>query len=93
MNTKPRKLTLDQTEPIARAATRAALEGIRPLTDAEKQRLTLGTLIEDDAYVWVLYLVGEQPKDAIKISDARVDRLTGEVEVHIFDDWMKPGSF
>lgn len=92
MNSKPRKLTLDQTEPLARAATRAALEGVRPLTDADKQRLTLGTLIEDDTYVWELYLAGERPKDAVIISQARVDRLTGEVEVHIFDDWRKPSS-
>ena len=86
MNSKPLKLTLDQTEPMAKAATRVALEGARPFTDAEKQALTLGTLIQNDAYIWVLYLAGERPEDAVKISEARVDRLTGEVEVRLFGE-------
>jgi hypothetical protein len=92
MKPKPCKLTLDQTEPIAKAATRAALEGARQLTDAEKERLTLGTLIEDDAYVWELYLAGERPEDAVMICQARVDRLTGGVTVQVFDEWRKPAS-
>ena len=71
-------------EPLAREATCAALMKYSPPKHLEN--LTLGTQITDTHGIFELYLAGETPRDAMVISEATVDRATGEVSVKIFLD-------
>ena len=92
VNQKRKRLSVSALEPVAREATRKALEhalaeGRPPISPEQDEKLTLGTFIEDDRCVFELYIVGERPKDALIISRAFVDRYTGrligEVETYL----------
>ena len=81
-------MTVDELEPIAREATRHALEKHVAQFDTYRRspNLTLGTLIDDDVLTFQLYVAGEKPIDAIVLTSTRVSRMTGEVlslEVHL----------
>ncbi len=79
-----RLLKLSDMEPIAKAATYAALMRYLPPSDENKKRLTLGKVITDAEGVFELYIPADRPQDAKVISCAKVDRLTGKVEVEVF---------
>ena len=76
-------MPLKEMEPIARDATRNALQGKNiPETDWEK--VTLGQGFEGDFGVFELYVPGKTPGDARIISRATVHRITGEVKVEVY---------
>ena len=69
-------------EPIAKEATRDALKTyIRP--SGRDEDLALGIRLEDEYGVFELYFSGERPEDAIVLTEARVNRITGEVSVKV----------
>ena len=70
-------------EPIAREATRNALKKcIWP--PGRDERLTLGVFLEKEYGIFELYFFGERPEDAEVLTEARVNRITGEVSVKVF---------
>ena len=70
-------------EPIAKEATRDALKTyIWP--SGRDEDLTLGIRLEDEYGIFELYFSGERPEDAIVLTEARVNRITGEVSVKVF---------
>jgi hypothetical protein len=86
-----RRLTVDELEPIARDATRSALEAyaeaFAPYRDSPN--LTMGTVIEDDVLTFQLYIAAERPADALVLTSTRVSRANGEVlgvDVHLSPD-------
>ncbi|MDO5090275.1 MAG: hypothetical protein Q4D61_01900, partial [Cardiobacteriaceae bacterium] len=85
---KKKRLHCREMEEIARLATREALkEYLWPLTAEDEKNLTLGTFIEHpdkDHQVCELYICAERPQDAIVLTQAKVNALTGEVTVKIF---------
>lgn len=83
MTKKIRKLDVKKMEPIAKEATRNALKNyIWPL--GRDDDLTLGIRLEDEYGIFELYFSGERPEDAIVLTEARVNRITGEVSVKVF---------
>lgn len=84
MTEKRKRMNMRQTEPIAREATRAALRDHEWITPEQEKHLTLGTLVGETHYEFELYLAGARPQDAVVLTRASVDRLTGEVEVEVF---------
>ncbi len=79
-----RLLGLAEMEPIAKNATYAALIGYIPPSDEDKAVMTLGTMVTDTEGVFELYIPADRPQDAKVISCAKVNRLTGEVNVEVF---------
>jgi hypothetical protein len=75
-------MNLKQMEPIARDATRRALEGVELASDV-RERVVLGQFLEPECGVFELYIPGARPTDARVISVARVNRRTGEVSVEV----------
>ena len=76
-------LSLDEMQEIARLATRKALKGYsRPNFSFEN--LVLGIYHDKECGKFELYIAGERPEDAIVISEATVNRKTGEVSVKVF---------
>ena len=78
-------------EPVARDATRKALEqalakGYSWITPEQDEVLTLGTFPKDDRCIFELYIAIDPPKDALVVSRASVDRYTGELigEVEVY---------
>lgn len=75
-------MNLKQMEPIARDATKRALEGVELAQDV-RDRVVLGQFLEPEHGVFELYVPGDRPTDARVISVARVNRETGEVNVEV----------
>ena len=76
-------LSLDEMQEIARLATRKALKGYsRP--NLSFDNLVLGICHNKECGKFELYIAGERPEDAIVISEATVNRKTGEVSVKVF---------
>ena len=70
-------------KPIAKEATRDALKTyIWP--SGRDEDLALGIRLEDEYGIFELYFSGERPEDAIVLTEARVNRITGEVSVKVF---------
>jgi hypothetical protein len=83
MAKRMRKLDVKKMEPIAKEATRDALKTyIWP--SGRDEDLTLGIRLEDEYGIFELYFSGERPEDAIVLTEARVNRITGEVSVKVF---------
>ena len=83
MTKKMRKLDIKKMEPIAREATRNALKKyIWP--PGRDEHLTLGVFLEEEYDIFELYFSGERPEDAEVLTEARVNRITGEVSVKVF---------
>ena len=76
------KLTLSQMEPIARQATREALQG-KVIPESLWEKITLSSGYEGDHGVFELYVPGEHSLDAMLISVAKVHRLTREVATRV----------
>ena len=70
-------------EPIAKEATRDALKTYIWPSDRDED-LTLGIRLEDEYGIFELYFSGERPEDAIVLTEAHVNRITGEVSVKVF---------
>ena len=70
-------------EPIAKEATRDALRTYIWPSDRDED-LALGIRLEDEYGIFELYFSGERPEDAIVLTEARVNRITGEVSVKVF---------
>jgi len=83
MTSKKKLLTLREMAPIAREATRKALEPYKGRQELEDKSLTLGEGIEGSEGLFELYLAAERPQDARVICRATVDRRTGEVKVEV----------
>lgn len=82
---KRKKLPLSQLEEAARVATHIALQ-FRPRIKAP-EHLTLGTSQEGDCMVFELYIAKDRPKEAVVLTETRVNVYDGRVEsVHVFDD-------
>lgn len=77
-------LGLSEMEPIAKNATFAALAGYVPPSNEDKAVMTLGKVVTDTEGVFELYIPADRPQDAKVISCAKVNRMTGEVEVDVF---------
>jgi hypothetical protein len=78
-------LTLDEMEPIARDATRRALEGL-PLDQVVRSKLALVWRLEGDQGVFELVIPGARPADAKVVIIARVDSRSGSVDVVVNRD-------
>ncbi|AJA09169.1 hypothetical protein SKP52_11350 [Sphingopyxis fribergensis] len=76
-----KRFTINELEPVAREATRKALEGVQKSFDLYQNdpNLTLGTIVEDDVATFQLYLAGATPADAVVLTAARVSRETGKL--------------
>lgn len=79
-----RRGRLEELQEIARRLTFAALESYE-IPIAYRKELVLGDLSDGDHHIFELYVPGERPKDAIVISRARIDSVTGEGHVEIFN--------
>lgn len=75
-----RRHTVDSLREKARIATREALKGYVIPRDI-KDNLALGVLmIDDQYYIYTLYVPAERPKDTLIISRAFANRVTGEID-------------
>ena len=83
MTKRMRKLDVKKMEPIAKEATRDALRTYIWPSDRDED-LTLGIRLEDEYGIFELYFSGERPEDAIVLTEAHVNRITGEVSVKVF---------
>ena len=83
MTKRMRKLDVKKMEPIAKEATRDALRTYIWPSDRDED-LTLGIRLEDEYGIFELCFSGERPEDAIVLTEARVNRITGEVSVKVF---------
>jgi len=82
-----RKLPLATLQEAARLATRTALEPFERIpNDIE---LTLGSSWDEDEAVFELYIAKERPKDAVVLTEARVNQYDGQVRsVRVFEEAM-----
>lgn len=81
---KRKKLPLSQLEEAARDATHIALQ-FRPRIKSP-EHLTLGIGQDGDCMVFELYLAKDRPKDAVVLTETRVNVYDGRVEsVRVFD--------
>lgn len=84
MVVKNKFLSLDEMEPIARAATRQALSEYPEPSKEDQALWTLGKFEDEREGVFEIYIPSERPLDAKVISRARVDRSNGVVSVEVF---------
>lgn len=85
--TRPRKIPLPTLQEAARLATRTALEPCERIPDGVE--LKLGTFWEQDEVVCELYIAKDRPKDAVILTEARVNRHGGQVRsVRVFEEAM-----
>jgi hypothetical protein len=77
------KLSLAQCEGIAREATREHLRGYE-LPSGIREKLTLGSSLEDDQWIFELYIPGQKPQDGIVLTRTKVNRNNGICEVEVF---------
>lgn len=85
--TRPRKIPLAALQEAARLATRTALEPFERIPDGVE--LTLGTFWEEDEVVFELYIAKDRPKDAVILTEARVNQHDGQVRsVRVFEEAM-----
>ncbi|WP_238945801.1 hypothetical protein [Vandammella animalimorsus] len=85
---KKKRLHSREMEAIARPATREALKDyVWPLTPEDEKNLTLGVFgspDDRDHQTFMLYISADPPENAIVLTQAKVNALTGEVQVKIF---------
>ena len=81
---KEKLLSSKEMEPLARKATYETLKGYLPPPEEDMKNLTLGISDNDDYGLFELYIAAERPEDAKVLTEARVDRRTGAVEVKVF---------
>ena len=89
---KPQRLNLDGAREIAREATRGALEACKARgleIPSDSDALTLGARPEGECYVFELYEAAERPEDARRFTETTVNRLTGEVQVRVFEEHLR----
>ncbi|UZE26164.1 hypothetical protein LOY67_12400 [Pseudomonas sp. B21-056] len=77
-------MSLDEMEPIAKEATRRALNEYSEPLKEDQANWTLGKFEGENEGVFEIYIPSEQPLDAKVISRARVDRRSGAVNVEVF---------
>lgn len=78
-----RKLSLAEMEPIAQEATRKALKD-RDIPESQWKEIVLGKGYDGEYGIFELYIPGSKPEDAQIISETKVHRISGEVDVNIF---------
>ncbi|PAT38003.1 hypothetical protein [Vandammella animalimorsus] len=85
---KKKRIHSREMEEIARLATREALkEYVWPLTPEDEKNLTLGMFIDHpdkDHKTFELYISADPPENGIVLTQAKVNALTGEVQVKVF---------
>ncbi len=91
---KKKRFNESELEPVARDATRKALEqalaeGYSWISPEQDEKLTLGTFIEDDRCIFALYIAGERPRDGLIVSKVAVERYTGELSGEV-DVYLPP---
>ncbi len=86
MAAKNKLLLLDEMEPIAREATRQALNRFPEPSKEDQSSWTLGKFETETEGVFEIYIPSERPLNTKVISCARVNRRTGEVRVEVFLD-------
>lgn len=86
--TKKKRLHSREMEEIARLATREALkEYLWPLTPEDEKNLTLGVLgspDDRDHQTFMLYISADPPENSIILTQAKVNAVSGEVQVKVF---------
>lgn len=90
---KPRRLKLNEMEETARLATRTALENYESIRDlgVSLEHLTRGVIFDDDQATYELYFSEERPEDARVLTQATIDRYTGELlKMEVFLEPKKP---
>ena len=75
---------IDELRETARALTRDALEGHDLPTELHDD-LVLGERFDGDDVVFELYVPGETPADARILTIARLNAVTGEGTVEVYD--------
>ena len=83
-STREKLLDFKEMEPLAQKATYETLKGYLPPPEEDMKNLTLGISDDDDYGLFELYIAAERPEDAKVLTEARVNRRTGEVEVKVF---------
>ncbi len=74
-----KKYTLDELTNVARTATLQALSEYT-VPESMKIDLVAGVIFGDEHYVFELYVPKERPEDALIISRAFANRVTGEID-------------
>lgn len=84
MNSREKTIkSLVELEKIARQATRDALSAYK-IPDKIREELILGIFFDGNERIFELYVPGKKPADAIVVSRAKVDAVTGKVNVDVF---------
>ncbi|MDO4724247.1 MAG: hypothetical protein Q4A97_05745 [Comamonadaceae bacterium] len=87
-NSGCKKLHFNEMQEIARKATREALkEYLWPLTPDDEKNLTSGVFIDPadkEHKTFDLYISADPPENGIILTQAKVNALTGEVQVKVF---------
>ena len=72
MKERRKRLNKAEMEPIARDATKAALQNCEWITPEQEVNLALGTGIEMEIGIFELYLATDRPRDAVILTRAIV---------------------
>jgi hypothetical protein len=82
-----RRCSLKQLEPQAQALMRKILTPYQEsLLKIAPSELAVGTLIKENEFVWILYVEGEFPKDAINLVEVMIHRYTKEESCKIHEE-------
>lgn len=83
MTLTPNALSEPDMEEIARLATQEALAEYQDRLPEDMAQLTLGTSTQGDEVIFELYIAGETAMDDQVISQAFVNKFTGDVRVDV----------
>jgi hypothetical protein len=78
-------MTWNQAQEIAHDAIKSSLEKYS-LSSELKSQLVLGSFIDQDLYVFELYIPNEVPENATVITRTEVDPFSGQTKVQVFLD-------
>lgn len=83
MTDEPIAMAHEELEEIARLATRAALVEYEDEFPKDTEHLTLGHYEDGEEVVFELYIAGETSEDAQVLTQAFVNKFSGDVRVDV----------
>lgn len=83
-----KKINLIEAEEIAKGLIKQNLVNYE-LSEETKRRLVLGTVIEEDRFVFELYIPGNLPEEAIIFLTATINRIDGSSSAKVLDKNIK----
>ena len=82
-------IPLDELKEKARIMTKDALRHYPSFPRKFEPDITLGTLLDGDLRIFELYVARRRPQDAIILTRATLDAVTGEGKVEVFpENWI-----